>query len=83
MYAIRSYYELLPFDATLEDQYDKYAYIRDAYLQHRWFKVHDGNPPYSLPMASDVPSEELAADVMVTESPAPQRSAMAGAEQQP
>ena len=37
--------KLLPLDATLEDALDKYAFVRDSYLQRRRFLVHDGNPP--------------------------------------
>jgi phospholipid-binding lipoprotein MlaA len=36
---------LLPLDSTLEGVFDQYAFIRDAYLQRRQFKVYDGNPP--------------------------------------
>lgn len=37
---------LLPTDRIVEEAaIDKYAYIRDAYLQHRRNAVHDGNPP--------------------------------------
>lgn len=37
---------LLGADRTLEEStFDKYAYVRDFYLQQRRFKVHDGNPP--------------------------------------
>ena len=24
---------------------DEYSYVRDSYLQHREYLVHDGNPP--------------------------------------
>lgn len=44
--------QLLPLDKILAEQYDEYAFLRDTYLQHRWFKVHDGNPPHPLPMAN-------------------------------
>lgn len=37
--------KLLPLDATIEDALDKYAFVRDSYLQRRRFLVHDGNPP--------------------------------------
>jgi phospholipid-binding lipoprotein MlaA len=37
--------QLLPLDATLEGVFDQYAFIRNAYLQRRQFKVFDGNPP--------------------------------------
>ncbi len=36
---------LLGTDRTLDDQLDKYAFVRDAYLQNRRYKVYDGNPP--------------------------------------
>ncbi|THF61718.1 MlaA family lipoprotein [Pseudothauera rhizosphaerae] len=37
---------LLGADRTLEEStFDKYAYLRDFYLQNRRYKVHDGNPP--------------------------------------
>jgi phospholipid-binding lipoprotein MlaA len=36
---------LLPVDATLDGVYDKYGFIRGAYLQRRQFQVYDGNPP--------------------------------------
>lgn len=37
---------LLPTDKVIEEAaFDKYSYIRDAYLQHRRSKIYDGNPP--------------------------------------
>lgn len=36
---------LLKTDRTLDEQLDKYAFVRDAYLQARRYKVYDGNPP--------------------------------------
>jgi phospholipid-binding lipoprotein MlaA len=36
---------LLSLDPTLDKVFDKYAFIRDAYLQRRQFQVYDGNPP--------------------------------------
>ena len=36
---------LLPLEPTLDRVYDKYAFIRDAYLQRRQFLIHDGSPP--------------------------------------
>lgn len=55
--------ELLPLDKMLLDQYDEYAFVRDTYLQRRWFKVHDGNPPYPLPMGND--DQEGSGEVIV------------------
>jgi phospholipid-binding lipoprotein MlaA len=36
---------LLPLDETLAGVYDKYAFVRNAYLQRRQYQVYDGNPP--------------------------------------
>jgi phospholipid-binding lipoprotein MlaA len=36
---------LLPLDETLDGVYDKYAFIRNGYLQRRQFLIYDGNPP--------------------------------------
>ena len=37
---------LLPTDKVIEEAaFDKYSYIRDAYLQHRRSEIYDGNPP--------------------------------------
>ncbi|MBA4741322.1 MAG: VacJ family lipoprotein [Azoarcus sp.] len=47
---------LLGTDRTLEEQIDKYAFVRDAYLQQRRFKVHDGDPPLEYEDFNDAPS---------------------------
>ena len=40
---------LLPADKVIEEAaLDKYAYLRDAYLQRRRNLVHDGNPPREI-----------------------------------
>ncbi len=39
---IHKRYELLPLDPTLQKAFDPYAFIRDAYLQNRAYKVSDG-----------------------------------------
>jgi len=36
---------LLPAEEAFANVYDRYAFLRDAYLQRRQFKVYDGNPP--------------------------------------
>jgi phospholipid-binding lipoprotein MlaA len=36
---------LLPLDQDIEASNDPYAFIRDAYLQHREFEIYDGDPP--------------------------------------
>jgi phospholipid-binding lipoprotein MlaA len=41
---------LLPADKVIEEAaLDKYAYVRDAYLQRRRSLIHDGNPPREDP----------------------------------
>lgn len=37
--------QLLRIQDRLESAYDRYLFIRDAWLQHRRFEVYDGNPP--------------------------------------
>jgi phospholipid-binding lipoprotein MlaA len=36
---------LLPLDQTLEGVFDKYGFVRNAYLQRRQYLIYDGNPP--------------------------------------
>ncbi|GLW59839.1 hypothetical protein Hthe01_01880 [Hydrogenophilus thermoluteolus] len=36
---------LLPLDAQADAAIDKYAYVRDSYLQRRQYLIYDGNPP--------------------------------------
>jgi phospholipid-binding lipoprotein MlaA len=35
----------LSVEKFVEDSYDPYLAIRESYLQHRQFEIHDGNPP--------------------------------------
>jgi phospholipid-binding lipoprotein MlaA len=53
VFIINTRSQLLPYDAVIQEQSDPYAFIRDSYLQRRWFKIHDGNPPHPLPMGDD------------------------------
>lgn len=51
---------LLPTDKIIEEAAtDKYAYVRDAYLQHRRSAVYDGNPPREVALPNGKPSVEL------------------------
>jgi len=45
--------ELLPFDASFDSAYDRYAFIRNAWLQRREYQVKDGA------VEDDIPQEEL------------------------
>jgi phospholipid-binding lipoprotein MlaA len=37
----------LPIDPVIDSSYDPYAFMRDAYRQHRLYQVYYGNPPMS------------------------------------
>ncbi len=37
----------LPLDPIIDSSYDPYAFMRDAYRQHRLYQVYYGNPPLS------------------------------------
>lgn len=51
---------LLPTDKIIDEgAIDKYAYIRDSYLQHRRNAVYDGNPPRELSMSNGKAPVEL------------------------
>jgi phospholipid-binding lipoprotein MlaA len=64
---------LLPLDATINDQLDPYSFVRDTYLQRRWFKVHDGNPPHPLPLGEpEVSTEQSAIEPINNTASAPQ-----------
>lgn len=45
--------ELLSLDPTLQDAFDPYVFIRDAWVQRREFEIYDGSPP------PEAPAEEL------------------------
>jgi phospholipid-binding lipoprotein MlaA len=57
----------LPLDPTLDRVYDKYTFVRDAFLQRRLYLIHDGNPP-DEPMD---PELQQAIDEADTEEPPP------------
>ncbi|MGC4404889.1 MlaA family lipoprotein [Methyloversatilis sp. MC4-4] len=46
-------------DALEAAAIDKYAYVRDAYLQHRRSAIHDGNPPREADDSASLPSANL------------------------
>ncbi len=46
--------ELLPFDPSFDAAYDRYAFIRDAWLQRREYQVKDGDVP-----GGEISPEEL------------------------
>lgn len=57
---------LLPLDASLQRTYDKYGFIRDAYLQRVEFQVRDGNVPEEV---MEDPEPELDWEAAEDEAP--------------
>ena len=67
--------ELLSFDASVDSAYDRYAFIRNAWLQRREYQVKDGDVPDDIP-ADEFPAGEL-------EDPAPEEDAAPPADAPP
>lgn len=62
---------LLQADDTIDNAYDPYTFMRDAYIQNRRYKIYDGNPPTSA-SDYDLPPEggTSAAPAAATQAPA-------------
>jgi phospholipid-binding lipoprotein MlaA len=58
---------LLQLDQTLDDAYDPYTFMRDAYIQLRRYKIYDGNPPES---STDYDYDDLAPGSGTSATPA-------------
>jgi phospholipid-binding lipoprotein MlaA len=58
---------LLPLDSALDRVFDKYGFIRDAYLQQRNYAVHDGNVPEEAIDEGFEPEDEAATDQGATD----------------
>lgn len=43
--AVNTRANFLNADSILQQQFDRYLFVRTAYLQQRWSLIHDGNPP--------------------------------------
>ncbi|HEU4516008.1 MAG TPA: VacJ family lipoprotein, partial [Steroidobacteraceae bacterium] len=67
--------ELLAFDASFDAAYDRYAFIRNAWLQRREYQVKDGEVEDEIPLEEleelEDPAEEPAPEKAVPEAPAP------------
>lgn len=46
-YMVTARASALPYDRILDSAVDPYAFVRDAYRQHRLYQVYFGNPPLS------------------------------------
>lgn len=55
----------LPLDPMLDSAYDPYAFMRDAYRQHRLYQVYYGNPPISAieELQGTTPTDENEQDI--------------------
>ncbi|MDE2272248.1 MAG: VacJ family lipoprotein, partial [Xanthomonadaceae bacterium] len=55
----------LPLDSMLDSSYDPYAFMRDAYRQHRLYQIYYGNPPMSAieELQGSSPSQENDDDI--------------------
>ena len=55
----------LPIDPILDSSYDPYAFMRDAYRQHRLYEIYYGNPPLSAieELQGTGPSEQNDQDI--------------------
>lgn len=54
---------LMDLNATLDSAFDPYTFVRDAYIQHRRYKIYDGNPPIQYPDYPDLPSDDDSGDL--------------------
>jgi phospholipid-binding lipoprotein MlaA len=62
--------ELLPFDAQFDAAYDRYAFIRNAWLQRREYQVKDGDVPDDIPLDEFEDLEDPAESEVPAEPPA-------------
>lgn len=83
---------ILDLDSTLDNAFDPYTFMRDAWIQHRRFQLYNGNPPpqfpdYDLPpdAGSDIPpaaATSLPPATAIRPSPAPAAGSDAAASKQ-
>ena len=63
--------ELLSLEQTLNKSYDRYAFVRDAWVQRREYKIFDGEPPLEdLEDDSGNMQDDAAADSAGAQAPA-------------
>ncbi len=61
---------LMETNETLDNSYDPYSFMRDAYLQNRRYKIFDGEPPTDDSLY-DLPPDDSTAEPPAAASPAP------------
>jgi phospholipid-binding lipoprotein MlaA len=67
---VHSRSELLSLDPTLQNAFDPYAFIRDAWVQQREFAIYDGNPPPET-LDEEFMDEEEETPPAMQDAPAP------------
>ncbi len=73
--------ELLPFDPSFDSAFDRYAFIRNAWLQRREYQVKDGNVPGGEITPEEL--EELEREMQESEDPAAPAEPPAAEDQPP
>lgn len=58
LYGLDTRAGLMQVNETIDGAYDPYAFVRDAYIQNRRFKIYDGNPPQDYPNDYDLPPDQ-------------------------
>lgn len=63
---------LLQLDQTLDEAYDPYTFMRDAYIQNRRYKIYDGTlPESSTDYDYDLPPDDSTSATPVSATPPP------------
>lgn len=62
---------ILDLDSTLDSAFDPYAFMRDAWIQHRRFQLYNGNPPPQFPNYDFPPDENSSASPAAATTTAP------------
>jgi len=68
---------LLQFDDSISRAFDPYAFVRDAWLQRREYKVRDGDVPDEEPLPDEEPAPEGESTEPAEPAPADQADAVA------
>lgn len=60
---------LMGLNNAIDEAYDPYTFVRDAYIQHRRFDIYNGNPPEEMPDYDLPPDESTSATPAATTVP--------------
>lgn len=62
---------ILGLDSTLDNAFDPYTFMRDAWIQHRRFQLYNGNPPPQFPDYDFPPDDSSSAPAAAATATAP------------